>query len=279
MRQKNIKRVDEKIKFFSDPLVDVPAAFKGRWREAFACSCRDGSDGAVRRPAACCGRVPLNLEIGCGKGMFIEASARRDPDSLYLGFEGHMSVIYRALQRAYAGPDAKLSELNEVALALIGLNDGGRVDGVLPADGRTGPPENLLFCAEYIADMGDYFADGELDGVFLNFSDPWPKSRQRKRRLTSPGYLDGYVRALSGDGFVRFKTDSADFFEYSRECFEAHRGFELTALTCDLHASEYAADSEMTEYEKRFINLNRKIHYLEARRLVKSDEFYKVAIK
>jgi tRNA (guanine-N7-)-methyltransferase len=115
--------------------------------------------------------------------------------------------------------------------------------------------------------MRDYFADGEIDGVFLNFSDPWPKARQSKRRLTSPDYVSGYRDALSDGGFIRLKTDSSDFFAYSRECVEGERGFEITALTNDLHASEYAADNEATEYELRFLNLDKRIHYLEARRL------------
>jgi tRNA (guanine-N7-)-methyltransferase len=266
MRQKKIKNVEEKMALFSGPLVSCPSAFKGRWREVF------GAAGPLS------GRS-LRLEIGCGKGRFIKASALKDPASLYLGFEGQQSVIYRALQRAYADPDVKLRDLNEVALALIGICDGdcagdgprgggratGHTDGAARA--AAAPPGNLRFCAEYIVDMRDYFADGELDGVFLNFSDPWPKARQEKRRLTSPGYLSGYRDALADGGFVRFKTDSADFFAYSRARLEADPGFEITAMTSDLHASGYAGLSEMTEYELRFLHLNRKIHYLEARKL------------
>jgi tRNA (guanine-N7-)-methyltransferase len=303
MRQKKIKGVEKKMEVFNEPLVNNPASFKGRWREAFRGYGRGAgrirrdedsarfagshSDEDSRRfgsPLAAASRPdePLHLEIGCGKGRFIKASALNDPYSLYLGFEGQKSVIYRALQRAYTDPDVRLRELNEIALALVGLNDegaertgrgsrrGGDADmstgGAIHDTGRAPVPDNLLLCAEYIMDMRDYFGEGELNGVFLNFSDPWPKTRQQKRRLTSPGYLDGYMRALTYGGFIRFKTDSADFFDYSRECLDAHPGFEITALTNDLHASGYASDSEMTEYERRFLNLNMKIHYLEARR-------------
>ncbi|MDR1292554.1 MAG: tRNA (guanosine(46)-N7)-methyltransferase TrmB [Clostridiales Family XIII bacterium] len=281
MRQKKIKDVEKKMEFFSEPLVSDPLAFKGRWREAFrgygrgvertrrdGDSPRAGQDGDSRRfgaPLAAASRAdaPLHLEIGCGKGRFIKASALKDPDSLYLGFEGQKSAIYRALQRAYTDPDVRLRELNEIALALVGLS----------GEDRAPVPGNLLLCAEYIMDMRDYFGEGELSGVFLNFSDPWPKTRQRKRRLTSPGYLDGYMHALAYGGFIRFKTDSADFFDYSRECLGAHPGFEITALTDDLHTSGYAADSETTEYERRFLNLNMKIHYLEARKSARSFEY------
>jgi tRNA (guanine-N7-)-methyltransferase len=257
MRQKRIKNVDEKMVLFSEPLVGCPAAFKGRWREAFG--------GAGAGPFPLRGR-PLCLEIGCGKGRFLKASALKDPGSLYLGFEGQRSVLYRALQRAYTDPDVRLRDLNEVAMALIGLCDGDCAGAVDDDDGRATPPDNLRFCAEYVMDMRDYFADGELGGVFLNFSDPWPKARQEKRRLTSPGYLRGYGDALADGGFLRFKTDSADFFAYSRACIEAEPGFEITALTEDLHASAYAEENELTEYELRFLNLNKKIQYLEARR-------------
>jgi tRNA G46 methylase TrmB len=206
-------------------------------------------------------------------------------------------VLYRALQRAYTDPDVRLRDLNEVALALVGLYGGdcvsGGARGARGAEGgrraagaaavhagdaedddgdRAAPPDNLRFCAEYILDMRDYFEDGEIDGVFLYFSDPWPKARQEKRRLTSPGYLNGYRDALAEGGFLRLKTDSADFFTYSRARIEADPGFEITALTNDLHASEYAGDNEMTEYELRFLNLNRKIRYLEARRLSRLRE-------
>jgi tRNA (guanine-N7-)-methyltransferase len=316
MRQKKIKNVDEKMVLFSEPLIDCPSALKGRWREAFGGIGAAPGDGAVapgggaaRGRGECDARAedgggapprsgrPLRLEIGCGKGRFLKASALKDPGSLYLGFEGQQSVLYRALQRAYTDPDVRLRDLNEVALALVGLYDGDCADG-RPGDagggkgggtrdgggaaghadvaagdgGAAAPPDNLRFCAEYILDMCDYFAGGEIDGVFLNFSDPWPKARQEKRRLTSPGYLNGYRDALADGGFLRFKTDSADFFAYSRARIEEAPGFEITALTSDLHASEYADDNEMTEYELRFLNLNKKIRYLEARKLPRLRE-------
>ncbi|MDR1496470.1 MAG: hypothetical protein LBS67_06100 [Clostridiales Family XIII bacterium] len=294
MRQKKIKNVDEKIVSFSGPLIDDPAAYKERWREAFGraransalwldadSAQRPDMDSTRRAPANsalsdACARAPLYLEIGCGKGRFIKESALKNPLSLFLGFEGQKSVLYRALQRAYVNSDVSVRELNEVALALAGSGGGGcasrgghdaRADDIdRGSRAVAGPPDNLLFCAGYISDMRDYFADGELDGVFLNFSDPWPKVRQSKRRLTSPGYLNGYLAALAAGGFIRFKTDSNDFFEYSRACVDAAGGFEITALTDDLHVSEYAASNETTEYEMRFLNLNKKIHYLEARK-------------
>lgn len=289
MRQRKIKDIDEKIEIFGEPLVRDPIAFKGRWREAFGEYCDSDA------PAASCG-MPLYLEIGSGKGRFITESAIRNPGALYLGFEGQQSVLYRALQRTYAGPDVPLTELNAIARALTGLCDGDCArcgnrtdDGECEAmeegadelpEGRDfaesgdilAPPENLRLCAEYILDMRDYFAPRELDGIFLNFSDPWPKNRQQKRRLTSPRYLDGYRNVLKDGGFVRFKTDNADFFDYSLASVGEHPGFEITVVTRDLHASEYERDNVMTEYEKRFLNLNKKICMLEARKRAQAAE-------
>jgi tRNA G46 methylase TrmB len=329
MRQRKIKNIEEKIDIFSEPLVYDPASHKGLWRGAFGFGAVDAVGGGSDAVSAVGGGVgadggsdaavadsgadrPLYLEIGCGKGRFITVNAMANPDSLYLGFEGHQSVLYRALQRAYAGPDVPLTELNAIAKSLVGQCDGdcancrrcgggcdGGFDGddIAAGDSNGGehdkiegnssssgehdkidsnssgggeydeifePPGNLRLCAEYILDMRDFFVPGELSGIFLNFSDPWPKSRQQKRRLTSPRYLDGYADVLADGGFLRFKTDNADFFAYSVECIKEHPRFEVTGLTNDLHGSEYAQENVMTEYERRYLNLRKKINYIEA---------------
>jgi len=318
MRQRKIKNIEAKIDIFSEPLVYDPASSRGRWRDVFGVGEGNGKDkdksgdiadfmdsGDGLAPGKGGGNGasrPLYLEIGCGKGRFIAANALAHPESLYLGFEGHQSVLYRALQRAYAGPDAKLTELDEIATALAKPCDGDcahcgqhGIDSKCGASGDSGtqddndvsgaerkteglsevrnpsgydgifePPDNLRLCAEYILDMRDFFADGELNGIYLNFSDPWPKARQEKRRLTSPRYLDGYQDVLAENGFLRFKTDNKDFFAYSRASIENHPGFEITGLTNDLHDSAYAKDNVMTEYERRYLNLQKKINYLEA---------------
>ncbi|MDR0596491.1 MAG: hypothetical protein LBG50_03015, partial [Clostridiales Family XIII bacterium] len=183
MRQRKIKDIEKKIEAFSEPLVYLPASNRGRWREVFGAGGADGEDAFAASGA---GR-PLFLEIGCGKGRFISDSALGHPEFLYLGFEGHQSVLYRALQRVYAGPDAKPTELNEIAMALVGLcSDGSEnAHGAGAVEKNPMLPPNLRLCAEYIEDMTDLFAPGELNGIFLNFSDPWPKARQEKRRLTS----------------------------------------------------------------------------------------------
>ena len=175
----------------------------------------------------------LYAEIGTGKGSFIKASAQREPETLWLGVEGSRNALYRALQKF---------DKEE--------------------------PSNLRFCEAYILDVGDFFAPGELSGIYLNFSDPWPKKRHEKRRLTSPAYLEGFASALSPGGFLRFKTDNDDFFEYSLEAVtKADHIFKIIAHTADLHNSEWAEDNIMTEYEQKFSSAGKNINFLYASRL------------
>lgn len=168
--------------------------------------------GAWKRPGE-----KLFLEIGMGKGQFITQKASADPDNIYIGIEKYSSVMLRAVE--------KQEQLMLPNLRLI------RVDA---------------------EQMGEIFAPGEVDAVFLNFSDPWPKDRHAKRRLTSPQFLARYAQILAPGGSVEFKTDNMALFDYSVESFRSS-GWEITALTRDLHADPVlSAGNVMTEYEERF---------------------------
>jgi len=169
---------------------------------------------------------PIHLEIGTGKGSFIMESARRNPDINYIGIEKYSSVLLRALQKM---------EQEE-----------------LP---------NLVFIrmdAEYIENV---FEKDEIDNIFLNFSDPWPKDRTAKRRLTSDRFLKRYTNIMKKSGKVTFKTDNIDLFEYSvemaKEC-----DWNIEVVTRDLHNSEYNEGNIMTEYEKKFSQLGNKINMM-----------------
>jgi tRNA (guanine-N7-)-methyltransferase len=226
MRQRKIKDIEHKLAGYGRFLVTDPAERRGAWRRSF--------DGGIEVNGSEDGdsrRRALYLELGCGKGRFIAETASRDTEGAYIGFEGQESVLYRALVKA------------------------GECE-----------PSNLLFCPCYILDMDAYFEESELSGVYLNFSDPWPKARHEKRRLTSPGYLNGYYRALESGGFLRIKTDNDNFFTYSRAGIEAMPGFEIAECTEDLYRSPYERENVMTEYERKFLNLNRRIKYLLARK-------------
>ena len=170
---------------------------------------------------------PIHLEIGTGKGSFIMESARRNPDINYIGIEKYSSVLLRALEKM---------EEEEPRLT------------------------NLVFIrmdAEYIENV---FEKDEIDNIFLNFSDPWPKERTAKRRLTSDRFLKRYTNIMKS-GRVTFKTDNIDLFNYSvetaKEC-----NWNILVETRDLHKSEYNEGNIMTEYEKKFSQLGNKINMM-----------------
>lgn len=160
---------------------------------------------------------PIYIEIGMGKGKFIMELARQNPDINYIGIEKYSSVLLRALEK--------------------------QQEEQLP---------NLLFIrmdAEYIMDVFDV---QEVGRIYLNFSDPWPKDRHAKRRLTSRQFLARYDRILEAGGNVIFKTDNRPLFDFSLEEIEA-ADWKLTMHTFDLHHSEYLEGNVMTEYESRFV--------------------------
>lgn len=263
MRQRNVKNVEEKMRTYTCLLVDATESRRGCWREVFSPTgelaaggepvrgalVADG-EGATERNDAIGGNnaakeytgddtasesdlltCPLYAELGCGKGRFIVETASADSAGLYIALEGQKSALYRALERA---APAKLP--------------------------------NLRFCFAWILDIRTVFAPNELSGIYLNFSDPWPKSRHEKRRLTAPAYLQGYRDVLEPGGFLQFKTDNGALFAYSLETVAAAEGFTLEGWTDDLANSPYAAGNQMTEYEMRFIALGQKIHFLRARK-------------
>ncbi len=175
-------------------------------------------------PKACRGRWverfgnnnPIRIEVGMGKGKFITTLAKLNPDINHIGIERADSVLYRALQ--------KQQELQIPNLVLLLLN----------AD-----------------ELALVFAPEEVDCIYLNFSDPWPKDRHAMRRLTSQRYLNIYKQILKKDGRIEFKTDNKGLFEYSLESALA-AGWSVRDVTFDLHNSEYAQGNVMTEYEERF---------------------------
>lgn len=159
---------------------------------------------------------PIRVEIGMGKGRFLLTLAQQNPDINYIGIEKYSSVLLRALtaQETLQLPNLRL----------------------------------LRYDAETIDQL---FGEGEVDRIYLNFSDPWPKDRHAKRRLTSDRFLARYERILAPGGRVEFKTDNVDLFDFSLE--EAQRcGWTLTNVTRDLHNSPDAVGNVMTEYEDRF---------------------------
>lgn len=166
---------------------------------------------------------PINIEIGMGKGRFIMDMAKLNPDINFIGIEKFSSVLVRAVEKQ-----------NEEQLP------------------------NLLFIRMDAENIENVFAKGEVDYIYLNFSDPWPKDRHAKRRLTSVQFLARYVNILAEEGGVTFKTDNRPLFDFSLEQVD-EAGWILDNKTFDLHNSEYAEGNVMTEYEKRFSEMGNPI--------------------
>ena len=156
----------------------------------------------------------LRLEIGCGKGRFTAETAAQNPQSLFV-----------AIERV---PDAMIIAMERVRN--LGLN-------------------NVFFIDADAARLPDYFAPGEVDLIYLNFSDPWPSNRHAKRRLTHPDFLLRYRQVLKEGGEIRFKTDNHDLFEWSLFQFPK-AGFALSEVTRNLHANGICG--VMTDYEEKF---------------------------
>ncbi len=171
--------------------------------------------------------APLYIEIGMGKGRFLMDNAGKYPDINFIGIEMYSSVLVRGIEKA--------RELYE---------DRDR---------------NFWFIRMDATYINDVFAPGEVDRIYLNFSDPWPKDRHAKRRLTSSIFLKRYEQILSRGAHVEFKTDNEDLFGFSLE--EAERaGWKVTAFSRDLHHDPLMNEGNiMTEYEEKFSNMGNPI--------------------
>ena len=173
---------------------------------------------------------PIRIEVGMGKGRFIMEMAARNPQVNFIGIERYSSVLLRALQK--------------------------RAELELP---------NIFFMCVDEKELAEIFEPGEIEKIYLNFSDPWPKDRHAKRRLTSPDFMKVYDQVLCGDGTVEFKTDNQGLFAYSLEAIP-EAGWRIDAFTEDLHHSPMAEGNVMTEYEMKFSAMGNPICKLIASR-------------
>lgn len=171
---------------------------------------------------------PLHIEIGMGKGQFIMTLAQNNPDINYIGIEKYSSVLVRAIE--------KQEEMN------------------LP---------NLFFIRMEAENITEVFGEGEVERIYLNFSDPWPKDRHAKRRLTSMQFLERYEQILEKEGHVVFKTDNRELFDFSLEQAKASAHWKIFNHTFDLHRSEFAQGNIMTEYETKFVEKGNAICRME----------------
>ena len=167
---------------------------------------------------------PLHIEIGMGKGQFLHTMAKENPDINYVGVEMYSSVLLRAVQRM-----------------------------------ESDVVENLKFICIDAKEVAEVFGEGEVDKIYLNFSDPWPEDRHAKRRLPSRHFLAKYDVILKKDGFLEFKTDNRGLFDFAvEELPEA--GWKAKVVTYDLHNDEELVKGNvMTEYEEKFSSMGNPI--------------------
>lgn len=193
---------------------------------------------------------PIYLELGCGKGKFIRSQAVTHRDRNYIGIEGQSTVVLHAMERCEAMDDEMFS--------------------------------NLRFACDFVRDLSMYFEKGELAGIYLNFSDPWPKPRHAKRRLTYRKYLAQYASLLQSGSFIEIKTDNDGLFNFTLGEAEALEDMlEIAVMSRDLHGSvpekedgslqandcaeKLEAASITTEYEDKFKGLGKNINYVKLR--------------
>lgn len=174
---------------------------------------------------------PIYIEVGMGKGKFILELARRNPNINYIGIEKYSSVLVRAIEKRQEETEMK----------------------------------NLYFLRMDAEDICDFFEKDEISQIYLNFSDPWPKDRHAKRRLTSKEFFARYDQILIPDGKVIFKTDNRPLFDFSVEQVPMAE-WKIESFTYDLHNSEFMEGNIMTEYEERFSSMGVPINRLVAYR-------------
>ncbi|MDE6516721.1 MAG: tRNA (guanosine(46)-N7)-methyltransferase TrmB [Acetatifactor sp.] len=168
---------------------------------------------------------PIYIEIGMGKGKFIHTMARLHPEINYIGIEKYSSVLLRAVQK-----------MEEEELS------------------------NLKFIRMDAEEITEVFGPGEVNRIYLNFSDPWPKDRHARRRLPSRQFLARYDEILEAQGQLEFKTDNRDLFEFAVEEL-APAGWKAQVVTYDLHKDAALMEGNvMTEYEEKFSAMGNPIY-------------------
>jgi len=244
MRQRRVRGIEEKLAVYSDLILRA----EGEFSEDLVCDPLRYTRWYQRRSELFVlpdgfGRV--YAEFGCGRGLFINALAEKDTDGLYIGIEGCKTIVYQAVKKTGAS-------------AL----------------------RNLFYIDEFINDAKSAFSENSLDGIFLNFSDPWPKDRHADRRLTAPDKAKSYLSVLKPGGFAALKTDNEPFFDYSLEVFmEAGYAIEystrnlseqdgfsaLAGLSALISGAAATGMATQTEYEQKFRALGQQIYYFLAR--------------
>lgn len=180
-------------------------------------------------------RQPIHVELGMGKGKFISEMSFKYPEINFIGIDRYDELIRRSAEKARA----------------------------IWQDQAADGPDNLALVLFNIENIEDVFAPGEIERIYLNFSDPWPKKRHARRRLTHHHFLQKYSELLNERGEIHLKTDSRELFEFSLNAF-ADMGLRMRNIRLNLHAEGPVPDNVMTEYERKFVEQGKPIYRCEA---------------
>ncbi len=167
------------------------------------------------------------IELGMGKGEMITKLAFSQPNKFFVGIERYPTIAHKAMKRA-----------QQLEL------------------------DNFLIIDKDIKDLHELI-DGKVQYLWLTFSDPWPKARHEKRRLTHKTFLDLYKNIITKDGVINLKTDNDKFYEYSLKSMKEY-GMNILVQTTDFHNSEYSKNNVMTGYEKKWSDKGKNINFLQA---------------
>jgi tRNA (guanine-N7-)-methyltransferase len=181
---------------------------------------------------------PIHAELGMGKGRFISLMSLQHPEWNFIGIDMYDELIRKGSEKA--------DETREEWSAANGQE----------------APNNLRLVLGNIEGIEEMFAPGELERIYLNFSDPWPKTRHANRRLTHANFVTKYRDILNADGEIHFKTDSRSLFEFSLNSF-AEMELMMRNISLDLHGNGTAPNNVMTEYERKFSSQGVNIHRVE----------------
>ena len=222
MRQRKAKDLDKRLQECSEYMIAEPKT--GKLQDCFENS------------------GELFLEIGCGKGSFIIKKALENPQENFIAIEGQDTVILRALEKVKATVQKGQR-----------AGTGAQVRGAALC--------NLKFMLTFVDTMDEFFEENQLAGIYLNFSDPWPKARHAKRRLTYRKRLEDYKWALKPGGFIEIKTDNDSLYAFTLEEIAA-AGLNIAEQTEDLHNSDFDSQNTTTEYEEKFKSSGKTINYV-----------------
>ncbi|GGF85470.1 tRNA (guanosine(46)-N7)-methyltransferase TrmB [Paenibacillus aceti] len=229
MRLRGRKGIRENLEQQPDLVVLDPQQYKGRWSQLF------GND------------RPIHVELGMGKGQFISGMSAKYPDVNFIGMDMYDELIRRGSEKVRTIHRQEDAEAADEAGSTSDSDEGSF---------------NVRLALGNVEHLEEIFAPGEVERIYLNFSDPWPKKKHARRRLTHPRFLNKYRSILNENGEIHFKTDSRSLFEFSLNAFAAS-GLQMNNISLSLHENGINEEHVMTEYEQKFVGKGMPIHRCE----------------